>query len=62
MPIFEYECPGNHEGLPAKTKVERITFGSIEKGPPVCIDCGAIMRQVEFSIPAKRNPEHGVQK
>lgn len=55
MAIFEYEC------VKCCAKVERYVYGSINKPAPMC-ECGNQMELVEFSIPAKRNPEHGVQK
>lgn len=61
MPIFEFTCPGDHTGLPAKQKIERYYVGQIAKPTPICLDCGCVMKQVEFSVPARRNPEKGIQ-
>ena len=58
MPMFEFVCPI------CLDKLERFTFGNITAANPVCKRCdqGVEMKQVEFSLPAKRNPEHGLQK
>lgn len=56
MAIFEFECPN------CKERVERLTFGHIERPAPLCAKCGTLTHQIEFSVPAKRNPEHGIQK
>lgn len=55
MAIFEYEC------IKCCAKIERYVYGNINKPAPIC-ECGNQMEQVEFSVPAKRNPEYGVQK
>lgn len=54
MPIFEFECP--QCGL----RIERYTVGDIDKPAPLCT-CGVQTEQIEWSIPAKRNPERGIQ-
>lgn len=57
MPLFEFECPE------CKERIEEYTSGRIDKRVPLCPKCGqAMMEDVEYSIPAKRNPEHGIQK
>jgi hypothetical protein len=59
MPIFDYVCPT------CKAKYERFTFGNghlLERHAPLCEVCGIETDQVEFSVPAKRNPEYGIQK
>jgi hypothetical protein len=54
MPLIEFECPK------CCAKVERIVFGQIEKPEPMC-ECGNQMQVIEWSIPARRNPEKGIQ-
>ena len=57
MPLFEFECPE------CKERIEEYTSGRIDKRVPLCPKCGrAMMEEVEYSVPAKRNPEHGIQK
>lgn len=56
MPIFEYNC------LQCGKKVEQYVVGAIEARLPLCAECGKQMERVEFSVPAKRNPEKGIQK
>ncbi len=57
LALFEFQCPH------CLNKIERIVFGSIKNDPPVCTRCdtGSLMEQVEWSVPARRNPEKGIQ-
>ena len=59
MPIFEFECPKHG-------KFERIIDAKYDTQPcPRCAnDCNDYQEcnKVEFSVPAKRNPEKGIQK
>lgn len=58
MALIEFECPS------CKVRIEQIRFGSaIDDPAPVCHECGVrITERVEFSVPAKRSPEHGIQR
>jgi len=57
MPIFEYECSR------CLNTRERFVHGNPEDfQAPVCEICNTKMERKEFSIPAKRNPEHGIVK
>ena len=53
MPIFEFECP-------VHGKFERITLEKYDT--QLCPQCGEECEKVDWSIPARRNPEYGVQK
>jgi len=53
MPIFEFECPEHG-------KFERIVDFKYDTLP--CPKCKVESDKVEFSVPAKRNPEKGIQK
>jgi len=53
MPIFEFECPKHG-------KFELITLPKYDT--MMCPQCGEECEKVEFSVPAKRNPELGIQK
>lgn len=57
MPLFEFRCPEHHSQV-----VERYTTGNVHSTPPRCKLCERMMEQVEFSVPAKRDPEKGIQK
>jgi len=54
LAIFEFEC------LKCCAKIERYVYGNISKPAPIC-ECGNQMEPVEWSVPAKRNPEKGIQ-
>ena len=54
MPIFEFTCPKGHG------KFELITLEKFDT--MMCPKCGEESEKVEWSVPAKRNPEHGLQK
>jgi len=54
MPIFEFVCPKGHG------KFELITLEKYDT--MMCPKCGEESEKVEWSVPAKRNPEHGMQK
>lgn len=56
MPIYEYSCPEHRDKV-----IERYTSGQVNNKPPLC-ECGKAMEQVEFSVPAKRNPDKGIQR
>ena len=56
MPIYEFVC------VTCKETIERYTQGHIEKLPPICALCGIEMEHKEFSVPAKRDPEKGIQR
>ena len=53
LPIFEFECP-------VHGKFERIVDAKYDTQP--CPKCKEECEKIEFSIPAKRNPELGIQK
>ncbi len=58
MPLFDYECPL------CKARYERYIKGNghLEKRhSPICETCGVETEKVEFSVPAKRNPDKGIQ-
>lgn len=56
MAMYEFRC------IQCGEKLERYVQGFIRKSTPVCPKCRITMEEVEFSLPAKRNPEHGIQK
>lgn len=55
MPIFDYICPncGNHFD-------KYVTPGDTE--PQTCPKCRHIASQLEYSVPARRNPDKGIQR
>ena len=53
MPLFEFVCPKH--GI-----FERFTLEKFDTRP--CPVCREESEKIEFSIPAKRNPECGIQK
>ena len=53
MPIFEYQCPLGHG------KFEPICAAKYDTQP--CPKCQEESEKVEFSVPARRNPEKGLQ-
>jgi putative FmdB family regulatory protein len=53
MPIFEFKCPKHG-------KFEQITLEKYDN--LMCPKCGELSDKIEFSVPAKRNPECGIQK
>jgi len=55
MALYEFECPK------CKERIERIVWGDIRKPFPRCQECNLAMKMVEFSVPARRNPEKGIQ-
>lgn len=56
MPIYEFHCPEHPD-----EKLERFISGEIKNTAPLCKKCNMQMQQVEYSIPARRNPAHGLQ-
>ena len=52
IPIFEYNCEQHG-------KFERICDAKYDTQP--CPKCQEESEKVEFSVPAKRNPEKGIQ-
>jgi hypothetical protein len=54
MPIREYVCPEHG-------KFERVIIGR-EVEFPKCPRCAEFCIPVEFSVPARRDPEKGIQK
>jgi predicted nucleic acid-binding Zn ribbon protein len=57
MPIFEYECPNGHRADRYLVSGKTSDFLA-----PPCPQCGEPMKEVEFSVPAKRNSDYGIQK
>lgn len=55
MPIYEYQCTEPE----CKMRFER--YVKLEDEPPQCPRCGDDTQQV-LSVPAKRNPDHGIQR
>lgn len=55
MPLREFKCPK------CGGKIERFFHGFVKNDPPLC-GCGYQMEEVEFSVPAKRDPEKGIQR
>jgi putative FmdB family regulatory protein len=55
MPIYEWVC----SDLDCQLKFER--FGKLEEKPPKCPRCKSKTEQV-FSVPAKRDPNYGIQR
>lgn len=53
MPLFEFECKTH--GVFEKITIEK--YDTL-----LCPVCGEESEKVEFSVPAKRNPEFGIQK
>lgn len=53
MPIFEFECSKHG-------KFERIIPAKYDT--QLCPECGEECEKIDFSVPAKRNPECGIQK
>jgi hypothetical protein len=57
MPLYEFQCPNCY------ARIERVVIGKIPNHPPVCGECniGIEMDLVEWSVPARRSPEKGIQ-
>lgn len=53
MPILEFTC--KEHGT-----IERVIIGGL-KGLPECPKCKKTMELKEFSVPARRNPDKGIQ-
>ncbi len=53
MPIFEFQCKTH-------SIFERIISAKYDTQP--CPKCKEECEKIEFSVPAKRNPEFGIQK
>lgn len=57
MPLREYVCPI------CKTKFDRLSHKFDEDSDTYpCPQCGHMGELVEFSVPAKRDPDHGIQR
>lgn len=54
MPLFEYKCPKCGQVM------ER--FHVTPKERIVCTNCNNYAPRVEWSVPAKRDPSHGIQR
>jgi len=55
MAIREFECA-------IHGRFERIDIGLKVLPKAICPVCGEDATYVEFSVPARRNPEHGLQR
>jgi hypothetical protein len=53
MPLFEFQCPKH--GV-----FECFTLEKYDTRP--CPKCKEECEKIEFSVPARRNPEKGIQK
>jgi hypothetical protein len=58
MPVREYKCPD------CDGRLERVEFGPLPLPPCFNHFDGEehVMEKVEFSLTARRNPEHGIVK
>lgn len=57
MPLFEFVCPICLE------KIERYVSGNIVASNPICKTCGqSVEMEQVVSVPAKRNPDKGIQR
>ncbi len=53
MALYEFDCPNGHG------RFEKIVDFKYDTQP--CPKCQEESEKVEFSVPAKRNPEKGIQ-
>jgi putative FmdB family regulatory protein len=57
MPLYEFKCPKCNVKFEAQCNLSTVPK-SIPCRTPKCKGRGEL---VEFSVPAKRNPRHGIQ-
>lgn len=61
MPIFEFVCP-KHGKFEAIVSSDTTKLPCPYRHPHVGGSCYRESKKVDFSIPAKRDPRHGIQR
>jgi len=60
VPIFEFMC--EQHGMFEKVMPRTAKLALCERVLTEEIQCGQECPKVEYSVPAKRNPSHGIQR